>query len=84
MQTNNESPASFLSGVIIKDYLEELSEAIELFKEFLEGTHHITEYCYLKPDCDATSEWNLKLIKPGNFYIYYLIVVILNTMYWLI
>ena len=70
MSDTNEVPATFLIGILIRDYPEELSEAIEIFKEFLDGTHHITEYCYLKPDCDVTSEWNLNLIKPGNFYIF--------------
>lgn len=67
-------PPRRLECIIIRNYPTKYSKVIKTFKEYLEGTPHITKYCDVKHEkyirCSKGAKWLLCNIKPENIFIF--------------
>lgn len=67
-------PPRRLECIIIRNYPTKYSKAFKAFKEFLDGTSHITKYCKIKYEKPARNtdlgRWNLCNVKPENIYVF--------------
>lgn len=64
-----------LEGIIIRNYPTKYSKVIQTFKDYLDGTPHITKYCAIKcvkynTTAIDTSKWDFCNVKPENIYIF--------------
>lgn len=75
-QTNIPLPSipRRLECIIIRNYPTKYSKVIRTFKEYVEGTPHITKYCNIKYDkyvrTTGLGKWHLCNVKPENVYIF--------------
>lgn len=67
-------PPRRLECIIIRNYPTKYNKAFKVFKEFLDGTPHITQYCKIKYEKYVRSsewgKWNLYNVKPENIYVF--------------
>lgn len=66
-------PSGLIIAIIIRNYPSEYNEVMQIFKEYLKGTWHITKYCHIKPSKENMPiycSWNLKDIQPENIFIF--------------
>lgn len=67
-------PPRRLECIIIRNYPTKYSKAFKAFKEFLDGTSHITKYCKIKYEKSTRNtdlgRWNLCNVKPENVYVF--------------
>lgn len=67
-------PPRRLECIIIRNYPTKYAKVIKIFKDYLEGTPHITKYCDIKCDKYVNntefSKWHLNNVKPENIYVF--------------
>lgn len=67
-------PPRRLECIIIRNYPTKYAKVIKIFKDYLEGTPHITKYCDIKYDKYVNntefSKWHLNNVKPENIYVF--------------
>jgi hypothetical protein len=74
MDSHNSSvpTSSLLIGVLIKNYPKKHAEIVQLFKEYLEKSHHVTKYYRIKANSGGMTEnsWHLKHLNKDNVYVF--------------
>lgn len=84
------APPSKLLVIIIRDYPRKYNKTMRIFKEFLDGAHHINKYCKIKPLDDhmkiyTDRFWHITQVKPENVYIFPFtrsFLELINSMKW--
>lgn len=66
-------PPPKLLVVIIRDFPRKIRKAMNIFKEYLNGTHCVNQYCYIKLENHSyvwDGHWHIVNVKPSNIYVF--------------
>ena len=66
-------PPPKLLVILIRDYPRKIKKAMDIFKEYLNGTHYVNRYCSIQLEDHPymrDMHWHIANIKPSNIYIF--------------